>query len=70
MDLSFSPEHLAFREEVRAFLRSALPPHLREKAAVDGNFEHDEIMEWHRILAKQGWVAPNWPAEHGAPGSM
>ena len=68
MDLSFSPEHLAFREEVRAFLRSALPPHLREKAAVDGNFDHHEIMEWHRILFERGWVAPHWPAEHGGPG--
>jgi alkylation response protein AidB-like acyl-CoA dehydrogenase len=68
MDLSFSPEHLAFREEVRAFLRSALPPHLREKAAVDGNFDHHEIMEWHKILFDRGWVAPHWPAEHGGPG--
>ena len=68
MDLSFSSEHLAFREEVRAFLRAALPPHLREKAAVDGNFEHDEIMEWHRVLFERGWVAPHWPAEHGGPG--
>jgi alkylation response protein AidB-like acyl-CoA dehydrogenase len=68
MDLSFSPEHLAFREEVRAFLRTALPPHLREKAAVDGNFDHHEIMEWHRILFERGWVAPHWPAEHGGPG--
>ncbi len=68
MDLSFSPEHLAFREEVRSFLRTALPPHLRDKAAVDGNFDHHEIMEWHKILFARGWVAPHWPAEHGGPG--
>jgi alkylation response protein AidB-like acyl-CoA dehydrogenase len=68
MDLSFSPEHLAFREEVRAFLAEAMPPHLREKAAVDGHFEHHEIMEWHRILFRKGWAAPHWPVEHGGPG--
>ncbi len=68
MDLSFGPEHLRFREEVREFLRSALPPHLREKAAVDGNFTHHEIMEWHRILHGKGWAAPHWPAEHGGAG--
>src|SRR5580692_4511211 len=68
MDLSFGPEHLRFREEVREFLRSALPPHLREKAAVDANFTHHEIMEWHRILARKGWAAPHWPVEHGGPG--
>jgi alkylation response protein AidB-like acyl-CoA dehydrogenase len=68
MDLSFSPEHLRFREEVRAFIRAALPPHLAEKAAVDGNFSHHEIMEWHQILARKGWAAPHWPAELGGSG--
>jgi alkylation response protein AidB-like acyl-CoA dehydrogenase len=68
MDLSESPEHLAFREQVRAFLRTEMPPALREKAAVDGHFEHEEIMEWHRILYRKGWVAPHWPVEYGGPG--
>jgi alkylation response protein AidB-like acyl-CoA dehydrogenase len=68
MDLSFQPEHVRFREEVREFLRTAMPPHLREKAAIDANFSHHEIMEWHKILYRQGWVAPHWPVEHGGPG--
>jgi alkylation response protein AidB-like acyl-CoA dehydrogenase len=68
MDMSFSAEHIAFRDEVRAFIQTAMPPHLREKAAVDGHFEHAEIMEWHRILHKKGWAAPHWPREHGGPG--
>ena len=68
MDLSVSPEHLAFREEVRAFIRTQMPPQLRETAAVDGHFEHHEIMEWHRVLAKKGWAAPHWPVEYGGPG--
>jgi alkylation response protein AidB-like acyl-CoA dehydrogenase len=68
MDLSFSPEHIAFREEVRAFIQSAMPPHIRDKAAVDANFDMKEIMEWHKILYRKGWVAPHWPVEHGGPG--
>jgi alkylation response protein AidB-like acyl-CoA dehydrogenase len=68
MDMSFSPEEIAFREEVRAWIQAAMPPHLREKAAIDGNFEHREIMEWHKILHKKGWAAPQWPVEHGGPG--
>ncbi|MGE0789672.1 MAG: acyl-CoA dehydrogenase family protein [Sandaracinaceae bacterium] len=68
MDLSFSPEHEAFRLEVREWLRTAMPPEMAEKAAVDANFSMDESMEWHRILAKKGWVAPNWPEELGGPG--
>jgi alkylation response protein AidB-like acyl-CoA dehydrogenase len=68
MDLSFQPEHLRFREEVRDFIRTAMPPHLAEKAAVDGNFSHHESMEWHKILHHKGWIAPHWPVEVGGPG--
>jgi alkylation response protein AidB-like acyl-CoA dehydrogenase len=68
MDMTFSPEHRAFREEVRAWLKTALPPHLQAKAEVDGHFEMSDIMEWHRILYRKGWLAPHWPTEHGGPG--
>jgi len=68
MDLSFSPEHVAFRDEVRAWLRTAMPPPLRAKADVDANFDMAELMEWHKILYRQGWVAPHWPKEYGGPG--
>ena len=68
MDLAYSPEHTAFRAEVRAFLADAMPPHLRAKADIDAHFEHHEVMEWHRILYAKGWVAPHWPVEHGGSG--
>src|SRR5437867_1607770 len=68
MDLSLSPEHAAFRDEVRAFVATAMPPHLRAKAEIDAHFEMPEVMEWHKILARKGWVAPHWPVEHGGPG--
>jgi alkylation response protein AidB-like acyl-CoA dehydrogenase len=68
MDLTFSPQHLAFRDQVRAWIREAMPPHIRAIAAVDGYFEQSEIMEWHRILYRKGWVAPHWPREVGGPG--
>ncbi len=68
MDLSFTPEEEAFRAEIRAWVATAMPPHLAQKAAVDGHFSMDEIMEWHRVLAKKGWIAPHWPKEHGGPG--
>jgi alkylation response protein AidB-like acyl-CoA dehydrogenase len=67
MDLSFTPEHEAFRSEVRAFL-AAMPPHLAAKAAVDAHFDMPEVMEWHKLLYARGWVAPHWPKEHGGPG--
>jgi alkylation response protein AidB-like acyl-CoA dehydrogenase len=68
MDMTFREEDLAFREEVRAWIAEAMPPALRAKAEVDAHFEMDEIMEWHKILYRKGWVAPNWPKEVGGPG--
>lgn len=68
MDLSFTPAQEAFREEVRRWIAEALPPHLAAKAAIDGSFSMDEIMEWHRILYAKGWVAPHWPEAVGGPG--
>ena len=68
MDMSFSPEHLAFREEVRTWIAKTLPEDLAKIAAVDGHFEHADTMRWHKLLAQKGWVAPNWPEEYGGPG--
>jgi alkylation response protein AidB-like acyl-CoA dehydrogenase len=68
MEMTFAPEHRAFRDEVRAWIQASMPPHIRAKAEVDAQFSHAEVMEWHRILAAKGWVAPHWPKEHGGPG--
>ncbi len=68
MDLSISPEHEAFRREVRAWIREALPPDLKAKAEVDAHFEMPESTRWHKILHQRGWAAPQWPAEWGGPG--
>jgi alkylation response protein AidB-like acyl-CoA dehydrogenase len=70
MDMEFSPADLAFREEVRDFLAENLPDRLRDGARrTPGVFVEPDIgMEWHRILYKQGWVAPHWPKEDGGTG--
>lgn len=70
MNIEFGPELEAFRAEVCAFLDTAPTPAIREAGrkltSVFGQFE--QVMEWHRILYKQGWAAPHWPAEHGGTG--
>ncbi|MFP6684052.1 MAG: acyl-CoA dehydrogenase family protein, partial [Polyangiaceae bacterium] len=68
MDMSFSEEHLAFREQVKRWIFAAMPAHIKAKAEVDGHFTQEEVMEWHRILYQKGWAAPDWPKEHGGPG--
>ncbi len=67
MDLSFTAEEEAFREEVRAWIAEAMPAHIKAKAEVDGHFSPDEVMEWHKILYRKGWVAPHWPEELRRP---
>lgn len=70
MHMAFSPEELAFRDEVRAFLAEHLPDHLREGARNTPSVfvEPDIGDEWQRILFEKGWLAYNWPAEVGGTG--
>jgi acyl-CoA dehydrogenase len=70
MDISFSAEHEAFREEVREFLNLALDDDLRDGARFcPGIFQdYDTNIRWHRILADKGWIAPSWPKEYGGTG--
>ena len=68
MDLNYSAEELAFRDEVRAWLRANLPGDLREKVESYAHLSKEELLRWHRILAKKGWVAPAWPREWGGTG--
>ena len=28
----------------------------------------EQMLLWHRILHKKGWIAPLWPKEYGGPG--
>ncbi|HEX7559601.1 MAG TPA: acyl-CoA dehydrogenase family protein, partial [Usitatibacter sp.] len=68
MDLNYSPEEQAFREEVRGWLRENLPADLREKVSGHAHLTKDDLQRWHRILAARGWVAPSWPKEWGGTG--
>ena len=68
MDLNYSQEESAFRDEVRAWLKANLPQDLRDKMANHDHLSRDDLMRWHRILAKKGWVAPAWPKEWGGTG--
>jgi alkylation response protein AidB-like acyl-CoA dehydrogenase len=68
MDLNYTSEDLAFRDQVRAFLEAELPQDLQHKVLNHLRLSKDDYVRWHRILARQGWVAPGWPTEFGGPG--
>jgi alkylation response protein AidB-like acyl-CoA dehydrogenase len=68
MNLDFTPEENAFRDEVRAFIAGNYPASLRKAQDEDRPLTKDEYLSWHKILAKKGWVAPSWPTEFGGTG--
>jgi alkylation response protein AidB-like acyl-CoA dehydrogenase len=65
MDYRFRPEEEAFRQEVRTFLTSELPP--------DWDYDPFELFDetWEfakgftKKLAQKGWIAPAWPKQYG-----
>ena len=68
MDLNYSPEETAFRDEVRTWLDGNLPHELRDKVLDYRELSRDDLLRWHRLLAEKGWVAPDWPVEWGGTG--
>jgi len=60
-----TPEAIAFRDEVRAFIRTHLPSDLAEHVAKGGYPAHSQIRDWIAKLATRGWSAPSWPKEWG-----
>ena len=68
MDLSFTPEENAFREEVRAFFRDHLPADIREKLVAGLHASKEDMVRWTRILNKKGWAVTHWPKQYGGTG--
>ena len=66
MDTAYSPEDLAFRDEVRGYFEEAYTPELQ--ARLRSPEYKTAIEDWQRKLYDKGWVAPNWPAEYGGTG--
>ena len=54
MDLRFTPEEVAFREEVREFFGKALPENTRRKMEEGRSLAKDDIVTWQRILNGKG----------------
>jgi alkylation response protein AidB-like acyl-CoA dehydrogenase len=65
MDLTFTPDELAFRDEVRDFLKRKLDPEIAACVRNYGHLSRDDYANWHATLNEQGWLAPHWPAEYG-----
>src|SRR6201995_786518 len=68
MDLRFTPEEHAFREEVRAFIAENLPADIHAKMKLGHGPSKEDTVRWQRILNAKGWAGLSWPKEWGGPG--
>ena len=73
MDLSYSPEELAFQREVRAWLKKNVPkPDTRDANPVEGAPDKERIARakaWQRRVHTAGYLAMGWPKEYGGQGA-
>lgn len=68
MNIDFSKEDLAFRDEVRDFLDNKYPKHVKEKQDQGVALSKQDMIDWHKSLYDQGWAGYNWPVEYGGTG--
>jgi pimeloyl-CoA dehydrogenase large subunit len=68
MDLKFSKEEVAFRDEVRAFFKEKVPASTRKAMQEGRHLGKDEMVAWWRILNDKGWGVTHWPEEYGGTG--
>ncbi|HIK73766.1 MAG: acyl-CoA dehydrogenase family protein [Alcanivorax sp.] len=68
MDINYTAEERAFRDEVRTFLNDKLPKDISSKVKEHKRLGKEDTIRWQKILNEQGWLALHWPKEHGGTG--
>jgi alkylation response protein AidB-like acyl-CoA dehydrogenase len=68
MDLRFTPEEEAFRQEIRAWVRDNLPKDISDKVHRSIRLTKADLQRWAKILGARGWLGWGWPKQHGGPG--
>jgi alkylation response protein AidB-like acyl-CoA dehydrogenase len=72
MDFSFTPEQETFRQELRTWLKTNVPPeasqlrHLQPQAAAE---DLQFLKAWQRRVYDGGWAGVSWPKEYGGRGA-
>lgn len=67
MDFHFTGRDISFRDEVRQFLASNLPPEMARRQRLTKTFTSntEDSLEWMRILDRKGWSVPHWDKQYG-----
>jgi len=70
--LADTPADAAFRRELRSWLESNLPPGWlagRRDVPHEEKARYEFFKDWQRTLYRGGWLAPEWPRQHGGRGA-
>ncbi len=68
MRISFSESENSFRGKVKRWLKKNLPSEIKDQTLGGSTLEPELMIEWHKTLHRQGWVAPELPEEFGGAG--
>ena len=69
MDFCVDPSDIAFRDEVRAFVKEHLPLDMAFRGQQGFLAGDDDSQRWTRILHEtRGWSVPHWPVADGGTG--
>jgi alkylation response protein AidB-like acyl-CoA dehydrogenase len=68
MDLRFTADEQAFREEVKGWVAGHLPQEISHKVHHALRLTREDMQRWARILGQKGWLGWGWPKAFGGPG--
>jgi len=65
MQLQFTPEEEAFRQELRTYFTTEIPEEIRQRCEAGALNYPEDVVTTTRILNKGGYAVPHWPTEWG-----
>ena len=63
-----TPDLAKFSADVQDFIAKNLTPDLTKAASLGFGISRADGERWHKAVYNQGWIAPDWPVEHGGTG--
>jgi pimeloyl-CoA dehydrogenase large subunit len=65
LELRFTVDETAFRDDLRRFFREKIPAEIRRKVAEGRHLDKQDLITSQRILNAAGLATPNWPVAWG-----
>jgi alkylation response protein AidB-like acyl-CoA dehydrogenase len=68
LNLEFTPQQRAFRDEVRAFIDDNCPAEIRKRLSLGHIARKEDTVLWQRMVNAKGWAGVGWPKDYGGTG--